>query len=391
MSLNLVHPSLNRVGGAERVYVSLIETFKEEGYFVTLYTIDKVKWNLVERTFGEVRKPDKEIYLHTEIPDLRSSFLNWSFLTICFLRLMISSKRDKQSISLNNYGEVFPIMCDLCYINSVPLFSIYRNSKMNPFRLPLWPITSRIYYLFYIALKSVFKQSTIVTNSRFNSETIKEHTKKPPVIVHPPVKISNQADTEDDKENTVLTISRITRMKRLEVIPKIAREVKTPDCRFVLMGKTTDTSDAVLKDIYDLIRKYDLQQKISIIRDPDRSLVRQAVTRSSIYLSTQPSEAFGMAVVEAMASGCIPLVPKSGGPWIDILDRRQGQQGFAYTSVREAAGWIDLILSDRELERGLSLRAKERAAAFDELNFHRKFLNVVRNIQSPINEKRNLG
>lgn len=65
-----------------------------------------------------------------------------------------------------------------------------------------------------------------------------------------------------------------------------------------------------------------------------------------------------MAIVEVMAAGCIPVVPRSGGPWIDILERRQGVRGFAFTSVTEAAEYIDLILSDRELRMELARRAK---------------------------------
>jgi len=87
-----------------------------------------------------------------------------------------------------------------------------------------------------------------------------------------------------------------------------------------------------------------------------------------------------MAVVEAMAAGCVPVVPRSGGPWFDILDCKQGLYGFSYSSVDEAAKIIDRLLKDDKLRETVAARARKRALMFDSLIFERKILDLVNNV-----------
>jgi alpha-1,2-mannosyltransferase len=46
---------------------------------------------------------------------------------------------------------------------------------------------------------------------------------------------------------------------------------------------------------------------------------------ASIGLNTMKDEHFGIGVVEFMASGLIPLVHQSAGPWLDIVVPLKGQ------------------------------------------------------------------
>ena len=50
--VSLVHPSLNRMGGAEKILIETIRLLNEEGYETTLYTIDRVNWGLLESKWG---------------------------------------------------------------------------------------------------------------------------------------------------------------------------------------------------------------------------------------------------------------------------------------------------------------------------------------------------
>ncbi|MEM2092139.1 MAG: glycosyltransferase, partial [Candidatus Bathyarchaeia archaeon] len=102
------------------------------------------------------------------------------------------------------------------------------------------------------------------------------------------------------------------------------------------------------------------------------------LSMAKVLLHTQPSEAFGMVVVEAMAAGCVPVVPRSGGPWIDILDRRQGVYGFAYRNIDEAANIIRMLLSNEELRREVAGRARVRALCFNKSIFEEKVLGVMK-------------
>lgn len=47
--------------------------------------------------------------------------------------------------------------------------------------------------------------------------------------------------------------------------------------------------------------------------------------RTSFGPRNSACEAFGIAIVEAMSLGCVPVVLRAGGPWHDILGDTQGK------------------------------------------------------------------
>ena len=112
--------------------------------------------------------------------------------------------------------------------------------------------------------------------------------------------------------------------------------------------------------------------------NPTRKMIDDAYSSASVYLSTQPTEAFGMAVVEAMMHGCVPLSPRMGGPWIDILEEKQGWFGFGYSSALQAALFIQLLLSNEEMRIKISKRAKNKAESYDSTFFYTKMLRIIR-------------
>jgi glycosyltransferase involved in cell wall biosynthesis len=83
-----------------------------------------------------------------------------------------------------------------------------------------------------------------------------------------------------------------------------------------------------------------------------------------------------------MAAGCVPVVPRNGGPWFDTLDQKQGEYGYSYGSVREAAEIIDMLMKNEDLRQEVSARASRRAAVFDVSVFERKILNAVEKVYS---------
>lgn len=87
-----------------------------------------------------------------------------------------------------------------------------------------------------------------------------------------------------------------------------------------------------------------------------------------------------MSVVEAMAAGCVPVVPRCGGPWFDILEGKQGFYGFSYGNVMEAADIVKTLLKDENLRCEVAARARERAKVFDSSVFERNILKIVEKV-----------
>ena len=376
MKIGLVHPSLSTIGGAEAVFLEMIKVLQESGHTVTAYTIDRVDWKKVGRDLRIHAIPENEYYVFQQLPSIKNPFVNLFLFAYSYLRLLFVAKRSGDDLSINNYGEIFPSISDFSYIHSVPLITIDGENGENPYQIPFWRITSRSYALLYLILEKITEPSMIITNSRYNAEIIKRHSRKAPLVLYPPVNSVTKDCDNSKKENVILTVSRINSKKNLSIIPEIAERVDG-EVKFVIMGRTDERSMAILTDIQESSRKRGVADRLAVVLDPDRGEIEEAFWRASVYLSTQPTEAFGMAVVEAMAAGCIPVVPRDGGPWFDVLDRRQGKFGFSFTDPEQAAELIRRILSDEDLRIEISERARRRSLEYCSERFRERFLSLV--------------
>jgi glycosyltransferase involved in cell wall biosynthesis len=377
MKIIIASPSLNLLGGAQRACLHAINALRKTNCKLELATIDKTNWALVETIFGETSKPDEELYLFSRMPEMPTMALKQAFVALSYaLHLFIITMKNKTSLVINMGGELVGNFGNIVYINAVPL----RLMHLFPEILALppgfkWKIYSRLYSMFLILLGD--DAGTIVANSKFTQRVIEKCLGKRALIVNPPVissRIASRANWRNRK-NTVITISRFRSAKGLEIIPKIASYLK--DCEFVLIGIVDSESERCLKDLSGEVERLRVQDRVHIFMNKPHSFTLAALSTAKVFLHTQSTEAFGMSIVESMAAGCVPIVPRTGGPWLDILDRKQGEYGFSYGSVQEAAEIIKMLVENENLREEVSARARERAMVFDSFVFERKILDVV--------------
>lgn len=372
MDIVIVHPSLNRIGGAERVCLKIMECLRRSNHRVATYTVDKTDWGRVSGYWGREIKPDSEVWHVRRTWVLRLPFLGWIIYGTLFLALLFKAKRQKGALSFNNYGEIFPFVADFSYIHSKPLFSM--SPTENPYRIPLWAVCAKLYMVLIHIMKRLFNVSNILTNSKYNQSLIYESLGMTALILYPPVEICLPS-SDIAKRPQVLTISRLNPGKGLEEIPRIAALV-SGDARFIVAGPLAEGDPGPPESLRQV------SASLGLVLNPTQGALRRMRLESSIYLSTQRSEAFGLAVVEAMSCGCVPLTPKDGGPWMDILDGRQGEYGYAYSSVAEAASTIDRLLSDDPLRAAVSGRARLRSTRFGDERFERSLSKILAHIRA---------
>jgi glycosyltransferase involved in cell wall biosynthesis len=132
-----------------------------------------------------------------------------------------------------------------------------------------------------------------------------------------------------------------------------------------------------LKELSEEVERLRVQDRVHIFKNKPYSFTLAALSTAKVFLHTQRTEAFGMSIVESMAAGCVPIVPRTGGPWLDILDQKQGKYGYSYGRVQEAAEIIKMLVENEDLRKEVSARARERAMVFDSSVFERKILDVV--------------
>jgi alpha-1,2-mannosyltransferase len=359
MSVTLIHPSLNRSGGAEKMCLEAIGALKERGYSVALYTLDEPQWTAIEGTWGPVARPDAQHFLQEGALN-PSGVVRWMRCSILYLWLLYYAQTG-DSLTVNNYGEVYPFISDVSYIHSRPLISL----DGNPYRVPLWEVTGEAYRRLHDRLLERRLSPVLVTNSTYNARHIRHALGSEPKVLYP--SIDPIPYRFEPKNGKVLTVCRLTPEKNLQVINEVLRHLR--GVRVNVAGGTTPKSSEVMSTLRS--------RYIDLFPNPRRDEIVSLMKKSSVYLSTQQNEAFGLAVLEAMSAGCVPVVYRDGGPWHDILGARDDEVGYGYTTGEEAADRIADVLSDEGLRERLRMNAVRRATLFTRERFRDGFLGVV--------------
>lgn len=376
MKIIIASPSLNLLGGAQRACLHAINALERTNCKLVLATIDKTNWSVVEAIFGETSKPDEEMYLFSRMPEMPRVTLKQAFVAFFYaLQLFRVTLKNKNSLVINMGGEIADSLGNIVYVNAIPLRLMHFFPGIQPNPGIQWKIYSRLYSLFLRTLGD--SAGLIVANSKFTQNVIEKRLKKRTLVINPPVtssRIVSRVKLRNHK-NVVITISRFRSPKGLEIIPKIASYVK--NCEFIIIGIADNDSEQCLKKLSEEVERLGVQKRVHIFKNKPYSFTLAALSTAKVFLHTQSTEAFGMSIVESMAAGCVPIVPKTGGPWIDILDCQEGKYGFSYKDPSEAADKIKLLIGDESLRSKVSARAVKRAEIFDSTVFEKKLLYVV--------------
>ena len=149
-----------------------------------------------------------------------------------------------------------------------------------------------------------------------------------------------------------------------------------PGSRLILLGRQNDAlpeTAAQMQRLRDRCR--DLPVVFEVNASEQRK--RELLARASVFWHgtgiglTEPGEAaqmehFGIAVLEAMRAGAVPLCYDRGGPR-EIIE--QGVSGFLYRDLEELKTYTLLLTLDQRLRERMAASAIERAERFSRRAF----------------------
>ena len=94
---------------------------------------------------------------------------------------------------------------------------------------------------------------------------------------------------------------------------------------------------------------------------------------SKVILHSRLYEHFGMAVVEGMAAGLVPVIHRSGGAWTDVIE--YGRYGFGYVSINEAVKYIEKALRNYYKFNKI---VRKRSTLFNKNKYKQRITYVVK-------------
>ena len=232
----------------------------------------------------------------------------------------------------------------------------------------------------------------VLANSEYTSSFITERWGAESRVHYPSVNL-RMAPTFEKKEKIILSIGRFFdgahghSKRQLELVKAFKRiyESGVSDWRLVLIGGCDRDN-----------REYALEVKrqanglpIDVVLNADIATLNQYLEKSAIYwhatglctdLNKSPDKAehFGIAPVEAMSAGCIPILYGIGGTAELVVDE---ESGFLFFSEDQLVSITKQVLNlPEEAQAKLAKNAIERASRFSQTEFEKKLESFVNEI-----------
>jgi glycosyltransferase involved in cell wall biosynthesis len=308
----IVHPKLDIYGGGERVCHHIIKALVTHGQQVELLTFDFDE-NKYSEIMGE--KLPNGITVHTlgKQCDVEA---NPPF-SVYKCRQNIIRLLKKYKVTAAQYDYVF----------STQTFSVFEtvlldNSHKNiayvhfpeiSYDYEQFKLYKRLYLYVYKKLleRHISKLNLIFCNSNYTKTMTQKYWQRfgisEPLAIYPPVETQFWSDKPLDKRvNRVVYVARFIPQKRHEILKQLAKEF--PQLNFVSIGLLRDTEQIWFENFSkDLPINYTLKTNL-----PEEELIT-ILQDSTIYVHLMEGEHFGIAPMEALASGCVTFVHNSGG------------------------------------------------------------------------------
>jgi len=110
----------------------------------------------------------------------------------------------------------------------------------------------------------------------------------------------------DRDPQIMISVGRLSKNKRYDLLIQFFAEIvkDAPDMTLYIIGKDFGELD----NIRSLITKFDVNHHVNIMGEISKKVLIEYLQKAKFWISTSDYESFGIALLEAMASGCIPIV-----------------------------------------------------------------------------------
>ena len=258
------------------------------------------------------------------------------------LRRQLQKVNTKEfDITINNHPNVFIKRGDINILHGFSFLDQWVDENGNIIS-PLPPK-----FLKLLNLYNVYNQSFFSPNSSYTKEissklfqslglevTIGE-------VLYPPIPV--RENNLEQKKNQVLLLGRISPYKGIEEAVSAASHGLF---KMTIAGYVNQGDEAFVERL-----KKRVGQNVRIMTNINEDEKDRLMRETSTILSLNKKEHFGIAIAEGMSFGCVPVVPRFGGQWVDIAEK--GKYGMGYATLDDLE---DTIL--KSFDYGLDERKK---------------------------------
>jgi L-malate glycosyltransferase len=326
-----------------------------------------------------------------KIPELKESFA--PTLRSFFSHDGCDTKTFSESYDLFIYsGSGIPPPCfargGIVYCHfpfeSSPLIALKRNVRwlrQNPFgRL----IKAGAYRFMWRTRMQGYQR--ILANSQFTAGWIKQLWGRSAEVLYPPVDLELPVM---EKRNLIVSVGRFAgrgrsknQLEQVQAFREFLKQVQEPWILRIIGSCGESVKD---RDYLETVRMAAFGLPVELYVNVERQAVILSLAAAKLFWHTTGvstdetalpghAEHFGIATVEAMRAGCVPVVIESGGQR-EIVEN--GVSGFLAKDLDELVRESVALARDDELVSPMSDCAKQRSMAFTRDIFEQRIMSVV--------------
>jgi glycosyltransferase involved in cell wall biosynthesis len=349
MKANVIHGDFNPCGGAERLSLTTMQALLkmkidfdlttltypdipklENSYGKNLVTVMKsinkinvinIMEELRQQQEGYHKDYNYDITINTNgdaAPYYHSSFTKENAITYCHFpstKYHIESENIdylKTDLGMTERSHVFSENKDYEDINNP---KNYKTKLQFSKRKEYFEILKYGYW-------NLMRNSTLITNSEFSRKAIVNacgldniYILSPPIDIETFRNVALMPNGDSGTNDIILVIARIAPHKKIENAIKLAKILKDNNVGkgMKIVGNLYYYYFDYYSKLKQMVRDLGLTDYFTFEINASLDNLLSIIRESRVYFHPMVGEHFGMAVLEAMAAGLIPVVPNEGG------------------------------------------------------------------------------
>jgi glycosyltransferase involved in cell wall biosynthesis len=355
-SIALILFDLNTLGGIQRTTIYTMKALVEEGYKVNIVT-SSISKHVYQAIYENISDKEKLRILKISLPLM---FNQSPTMTAYIYKLLNADALVKKHFVINMHGDIQPVNAHLVYFHQFNVdYHFYSGDLMQRIKImPLYLIREK----YIVKLRD--NQVPILVNSRWTFiEAQKFWNLKNVHILHPPVVMNKLyvSTMWSERDDAVITISRFSPDRGLEYIYNLAEEL--PWVKFIIAGYVQDRD-------YFLYLASKKPRNVLLYPNITEEEKYNLLSKAKLYLNPTPYiEGFGIAILEGMSMGLIPVTNNKGG----VLDFVPIQ--YRFNDLKEAKEIIINALKDWNPK--VAFRMREIASVFSYDKYKQNLLKIL--------------
>jgi glycosyltransferase involved in cell wall biosynthesis len=357
MKANVIHGDFNPCGGAERLSLITMQALLEIGIDFDLTTLKSPHISKLQNTYGKnlvsVMEKINKINVINIMEELRQ-------------QQQEDHEDYNYDITINTNGDAAPYYHTSFSKDNAITYCHFPSTKyhiesenIEYLKTDLGMTNQAVSKLQFSRRKECFdilkygywnlmRNSTVITNSEFSRRAIVNafgmnniYILSPPIDIETFRNVASMSNGDDERNDIVLVISRIAPHKKIENAIKLAKILKDNKIGkgMKIVGNLYDYFFDYYSALKHMVLDLGLTDYITFEINASLDKLLSIIRESRVYFHPMVGDHFGMAVVEAMAAGLIPVVPNEGGP-TEFVPRE-----YQFNTIEQAAEIITYVFN----------------------------------------------